>query len=228
MKGQLLLLAILAFSFLFNACSKSHSRDALVKKSAEVYIKEHMNDPSSYEFSDLKLIDSTLYKDNITFRRDSFRDEIKFDSDRLERQLSYRREIPSMYDPKDVKSLRASIEQNKKILAEIKLIEQGLGNKVNQVAAYKYLFSCRGKNAFGALILNTYVLQVTPYPECKVLGMSTDEDKVILNPNEFPGYHEMIVRYIHWLLVSWSYSCLIDCNHLVYSHSLWINAIARP
>ena len=69
---------------------KPLSRDEIVRNNVEEYLTSRMNDPESYEFVELKLFDSVLYKDNIKYRKIHFQKNIDFDSTRLEFQLMYK------------------------------------------------------------------------------------------------------------------------------------------
>ena len=99
-----------------------------------------------------------------------------------------------MYDEKEVEELKAKITKNERILMIIDSLETKLGNKKDEVASYTYVFSFRGNNALGAKILNEYILQTNPTPDFKIINMTDDKDKVYLNPNDFPGYREMIEK----------------------------------
>ncbi len=177
------------------SCSvKQPTQDDIVKKNLEEYIKEKMNDPSSYEFVKLELKDSITYNDNIEYRKDDFRRNMEYDLNSLQRQETYKAEIPSMYDEKEVEELKAKIEKNEKILSKIDSLATLLGDKKNEVASFTYLFSFRGNNALGVKILNEYVVQTNPAPDFKIINMTDDKNKIFLNPNDFPGYREMIKK----------------------------------
>ncbi|NRT14694.1 hypothetical protein HNP99_001038 [Flavobacterium sp. 28A] len=177
------------------SCSeKKPNRDEIVRKNAEEYLKEKMNDPKSYEFVKLELIDSVLYSDNIKYRKENFNKNIEDNKDEIKRKEEYKIEIPSMYDEREIEELKADIAKNEKIIAKIDSLETKLGTKKNQVASYTYVFSFRGNNALGAKILNEYILQTNPSPDFKIINMTDDKDKVFLNPNDFPGYREMIAK----------------------------------
>ena len=75
-------------------------------------------------------------------------------------------------------------------------IETSLGRRVSQVAAYKYVFRCRGKNAFGAKVLSEYFVETDPAPNFKVINVADTPGQLFVSPNNFPGYHEMIVKYL--------------------------------
>ena len=176
--------------------NKAKNQQDIVKQKAEEYAKSRMNDPDSYEFAVLQLIDSTLYRDNIKYRRDYFARDLDNDKGDLKRQLENKREFPSLYDKKAVAELREKIKRNEQIILEIDQLEKKLAGQANNVAAYKYIFTFRGKNAMGAKVLNEYILQTDPSPNYNVINMTSDDDKVFLNPNEFPGYREMITKYL--------------------------------
>lgn len=177
---------------LTSCAEKQPTQNEIVQKKVEEYVKSKMNDPKSYEFVKIELIDSVLYSDNIEYRKDNFSQNIEYDQSSLERQESYKTEIPSMYDEQEVKDLKVKIEKNKRILTKIDSLETKLGERKNEVASYTYIFSFRGNNALGAKILNEYVVQTGSAPEYKVINMTDDKDKLYLNPNDFPGYRDMI------------------------------------
>lgn len=182
----------------FTSCTeKQPTQDEIVKKNAEEYLKPKLNDPNSYEFVKLELIDSVLYSDNIKYRKERFQKDIEYDKDNLERQERYKTEIPSMYKEEEVTELNEKIAKNEKILSAIDSLETELGSRKNDVASYTYIFSFRGNNALGAKILNEYIVQTDPKPELTIKNMTDDKDKVFLNPNDFPGYREMIKKYIN-------------------------------
>jgi hypothetical protein len=192
--GSVFLLTLIGFT---SCTEKQPTQDEIVKKNAEEYLKPKLNDPNSYEFVKLELIDSILYSDNIKYRKENFQKDIEYNKENLERQASYKTEIPSIYKEEEVDELNDKIAKNDKILLAIDSLETALGSKKNDVASYTYIFSFRGNNALGAKILNEYIVQTDPKPELTINNMTDDKDKVFLNPNDFPGYREMIVKYIN-------------------------------
>jgi len=198
MKNRTTRITIGLFAFIaigLTDCSeKQPTQDEIVKKNAEEYVKEKMNDPSSYEFVKLELIDSITFSDNIEYRKNYFSRKIEYDRSSLERQERYKTEIPSMYDEKEVEDLKAKIEKNERVLFKIDSLATLLGDRKSEVASYTYIFSFRGNNALGAKILNEYFVQTGPAPEFKIINMTDDKDQIYLNPNDFPGYREMIEK----------------------------------
>ena len=133
--------------------------DEIVRNSAEEYLKDKLNDPESYEFVKLVLIDSVMYKDNIEYRRVRFKDD----------------EI---------------------VLAKIDSLVQVMNDKVDDVASFTYIFSFRAINAMGAKVLNEYYLQTGESPNYEVVNLAEGMDDIFLNPNDFPGYTEMIRKHL--------------------------------
>lgn len=167
MKTIIIVSSILFFSIvLLVACQPSAKKpltmDEMVLEKAEEYLKDKLNDPDSYEFVGLILIDSVLYKDNIECRRNIFKDR-----------------------------------DNKVLVAKIDSLEKAMGDMVNDVASYTYLFSFRSNNAMGAMVLDEYYLQTGAGPNYEVLKLAGDWDETLLTPNVFPGYNEMIRKHLN-------------------------------
>jgi hypothetical protein len=116
-----LLFGFLIFSI--TSCSnpkpKILSKEEIVRKNVEEYLKTKLNDPESYEFVELKIIDSVLYKDNIKYRTDMFESRLKREKENLESQLNYKETLPSFYNEEEVLLIESDIEKNTKILSEI-------------------------------------------------------------------------------------------------------------
>ena len=198
MKNKTARITLGLFAFIaigLTSCAKKQpTQDDIVKKNAKTYVKEKMNDPSSYEFVKLELMDSITFNENIEYRKNYFSGNMEYDQSLLERQEGHKTEIPSIYNEKDIEELKAKIEKNERILSKIDSLTTLLGDRKNEVASYTYIFSFRGNNALGAKILNEYVVQTDPAPDFKIINMTDDKDKIFLNPNDFPGYREMIKK----------------------------------
>ena len=66
---------------------------------------------------------------------------------------------------------------------------------LNDIAAFRYIFTFRAKNGFGALVLNDYFLELTPGPDYKILNIAENRDKLLVEPNGYPGQKELYSRY---------------------------------
>jgi hypothetical protein len=184
---------ILLSVFALTSCNqKPPTQDEIVKKNVEEYIKPKLNDPKSYEFVKLELADSVLFSDNVKYRRNYFQDNLE----RYREDLVYRTENPLMYDEVEIGETKEKIANTEKILIEINSLETKLGTRTNEVASYTYIFQFRGNNALGVKTLNTYYVQTGSSPELLVTNMTDDLDKIFFNPNDFPGYREMIKKYL--------------------------------
>lgn len=117
------------FATVLKSCSeKPPTQVDIVKKNVKEYIKEKMNDPSSYEYVKLELKDSITFNDNIDFRKIYIRKNMEYDLSSLERQDRYKNEIPSFYDQKNAEELNANINKNQNILSKIDYIATVLGD----------------------------------------------------------------------------------------------------
>jgi hypothetical protein len=178
-----------------SSCSvKQRNQNDIVKINAEEYIKEKMNDPNSYEFVKLELIDSTTFNENIENQKDYYSHSLKSASNSLKSQERYKTEIPSMYDAEEVEALKTKIEKNEKIIFKIDSLASILANRKNEVASYMYIFTFRGNNALGAKILNEYIVQTDPGPDFKIINMTNDPEQILTNPNDFPGFKEIFEK----------------------------------
>lgn len=178
------------------ACNNNPTQNEIVKKNAEEYVKSKLNDPSSFEFADLILVDSITYLDNINYRKEGFVKDIESGKANIESQEKYKTDMPSMYNEKTIPDLKETVKKNEKILSVIDSLETALGERKNEATSYTYTYSFRSKNALGAKVLNEYILQTDAAPSFKIINMTDDKDKVILNPNDFPGYREAVSKIL--------------------------------
>ena len=165
-------LLLTASYFLLLGCTKPEkklTRDEIIRSKVERVLFPKLNDTTSYQFVSMVLKDSTLYKDNIEWTRRDLSD-LNFEKSMLKYDRKY----------------QEVIEKQERQLVVLDSVTQVLGDQVNKVAAYTYLFSFRAKNKLGALVLGEYLLQVTPAPEFEVLAFSDKEEEMLVTPNSFP------------------------------------------
>jgi hypothetical protein len=161
----------------------------IIRKNAEEYLKKSLNDPSSYEFVSLKAFDTVRYKKNI----DEDKSEVNRDIDYAKDQIKFYTEMS--FSKKDIEQFKHDLIKKTAILKGIDSIEISMGSKVNDIAALIYIYSFRAKNAFGALVLNDYYLEITSGPDYKILNIAENSDKLSVEPNGFPGQRELYSRY---------------------------------
>lgn len=200
-------ICLIAFTVLIISCTSEMSQDDLVKSNIEIYMQENLNDPESYEFVELTLIDSVLINDNIEYRIEYFNDRISFTESQIEsrqNQIEERYLGSYLYSESqrdrfksDIEDYHSDIENIKKVLAGIDSIKVELGDEIYNVASYTYSFHYRANNEFGALVLNEHIIQTDPAPDFQVINLADNQDKVLLNPNQFPGYIELVERILY-------------------------------
>jgi hypothetical protein len=200
-----IILGLISLTILVSSCgNKKLTRDEIVRNNAEAYLKTTLNDEKSYEFVDLILLDSVTYKNNIeafklTTRQIAILDSISIETGKiiLQDNLDFNKQFPGTFSEFDLNEKKADIEKRKielnyknYIIKSCDSLVQALGNKVNDVAAYTYNLKCRAKNSFGAIILCDYLIQVDN--KDSLLKLTDDKDKLLLYPNQFPGYIKIL------------------------------------
>ena len=187
--------AVFAVAALFS-CSKSKSdeQQSIVQKNIEEHVKPKLNDPSSYEFGDLKLIDSVDYQNNINEQRNTYQTLLEFDERALEDLKKLREQDSYLYDKAQEEKVQNSVAKYKVLISKVDSIEKHMGEKVKETASYTYKYSFRGKNALGAVVLNEYFVRTSTGPDYKIVNVAEEEENLSLIPNGFPG-HEEVVKY---------------------------------
>lgn len=153
---KIILFALIAIAM--SSCTKT--KDEIAREFIESQIKEGMNDPSSYEFASMTPLDSvfSLFKNEDEAKE--IRKEINhFDikSGTFERLSEDTYSNRSVFSKQQMAEFKDSMEYYKKILAEKEAYYAEREEKYQpRMEGYKTTFSCRGKNAFGAMIKNTY------------------------------------------------------------------------
>lgn len=151
------LIAILATS-----CSKT--KDEIAREFIESQIKEGMNDPSSYEFASMTPLDSVFSELKDEKEMIELEDEIRFlkGMTKFFRSKAEDSFYKRYYSKKDIDQAKDSLDyyirKSEEKEAEMAKLES---EYIPMMVGYKTKFSCRGKNAFGAMIKNTYELVIS-------------------------------------------------------------------
>jgi DNA anti-recombination protein RmuC len=196
-KNSKLLLLAVATALLATSCfkSKKEAQQQTVQENVEAYLMPKLNDLSSYEFVSLTLVDSVNYKNNILTEKEQQQYLLTIDQEKMEREAKLKEDGSSLYNPEREIKFGDSVQKMKALIAEMDSIEQTLGKKLEETASYTYKYSFRGNNALGAKVLNEYIVQTSPGPDFKILNVTGSSDKVLLSPNGFPGYKELLKKY---------------------------------
>ena len=189
-------ISICSLTLLFLAsCSKdAPNKDKIVKDNFEEHLKPKLNDPDSYEFIEINLIDSVSYEDNIQSLKKSINQDLNYDKKSLKKQKGYKEDKPFLYNEDDVAELKNKIDKNKILLSKIDSISSDLGSKKNEIASYTYIFKFRGNNAMGAKVINQYAIQTGTAPDYKLINIAEETNEMLLTPNNFPGYDEIMAE----------------------------------
>lgn len=168
-----IILLICAITAICSCGGSDNQNEKKVREVVEAKLKTEMNDWSSYEFVSLEVLDTIKYIDNINFRKKYFKESIKREKD----------------SPINFSN---SIERDSLILIGIDSIQNLMGDKVNEDAAYLYKYKFRGKNKLGAVILEEYLIYISPNWE--IIQMTNDRKNLYDNPGGFPGYVDLVKK----------------------------------
>ena len=182
------LLIVVAIAFYSCQSEKAIlNKHAIVKVNLEKYLKPKLHDPKSYEFGELFPTDSITYKANIKYHKDYYKKNLNADLAIMEKQTAMREETK--------KEINSEIEKYRKIIAEIERIEKGLGDTVNDIASYTFVYSFNSLNISDQQGSFKYVIQTSAGPEYKILKVSENMAQVLPAPNDFPGFANMLKKY---------------------------------
>jgi PBP1b-binding outer membrane lipoprotein LpoB len=176
---------------LLSSCAKEPTFTERVKSTIEEYALKNLDDPKSYEFIELTLLDSITIGDNIEYRKEYFK-PTDYAYNMLERMESEVNAKYSLYSKEDVEKAQKDIYRKETIITAIDSLAQTLADSLNNVQAYTYLFKFRSNNKLGALTKTDVYVQITP--KLEILTITEDKDELKLNPKEFPGYIELLDR----------------------------------
>ena len=166
--------------------SSLQKKELTIQENAEKIIKAEMNDPDSFEFDKLILLDSVTYKQNIDYWRAVFELRTQLAEKALQKEIGFKTTNPRVYKEEYLQIIKDDISQKTSIVARIDSVEfQNQGN-LNDVAIYTYLYRFRANNVFGGKILNSYIIQVGGAPHFQIMGMEKS-GKDVGNYNSLDG-----------------------------------------
>ena len=171
-----IILLICAIITLYSCGGSVNQNEKKAREVVEAKLKTEMNVWSSYVFVSAEVIDTIKYIDNINFRKKHFKSRIDMES-----QL-YEKTSDEFYN----------IKKDSIILAGIDSIQNLMGDKVNEDVAYLYNYKFRGKNKLGAVVLDEYIIYISPNWE--VIQMTNDRKNLYENPGDFPGYIDLVKK----------------------------------
>jgi len=170
-----------------NKAEEILDRDGMVRKSIERKLQKEMHDPKSYEFVSLLCLDSITYRKNLEYILKDCAQSIEEDQRMHKSNSSFNRSYPGSYSKEDLEKLQLKIEKEKVLLEKCKTIGDSLGNKLNEVASYLYVFEMRGNNKMGGKVLQEYYVQTSNEHPYVIYNMATEVSELILAPGTLPG-----------------------------------------
>lgn len=162
--------------------------EEIIRKSAEVKLQELLNDPKSYEFVSLSILDTIRIKDNLTKFQNSYKSDLAFSNSMLKIETDRKNDpyLKSYYKSTEEEKYKEEITHHLEHINRIDSIVSAMGEKTSDPAAFLYLLKFRSKNAFGALVIGSVYLQTLP--DYSIINMTSEEGKLFAYPGEFPEY----------------------------------------
>jgi hypothetical protein len=192
--------------FIFVSCESEKTKEDIIRKKIEEGILPNMNDPKSYEFVSIAIIDSSTYRENIDnklMQLEAIRDypliiDLKKDMISLDEELyrldksHYKDLVEARQELEDIKTEQKNFEMLVKEVDSLKLTLENL----DKTAVYLIEFKMRGNNSFGAKILNTYYFQVGISPDYEIYGYVDELDGFSqLNFNSIPWIFDLMMKH---------------------------------
>jgi len=154
----------------------SCSNESKMKSEIKAYLEKTAKDPKSYEFVDLKILDtvtvSKLIKNEITKNINDNQLLIDDNSGQMDLINKY----PSLDNSEQYANIEINLKEIKRLDTEHKKLELDLKKEANNkdVLGYVVKHNCRLKNGFGALDLASYYVEFDK--DFKLLALDKDID----------------------------------------------------
>lgn len=147
-------IALIFLIVLIVSCNSTSLQDSIVKNKIETSILETLDDPSSYEFVNLKLIDSVTHRNNYEIHK------------------SIIDNVPNHYAKQ---GMLRELNAIKNSLSHY--------NQLDKVVAYKYILTFNIKEETGEKVLNEVYLQTGIAPEFEIIDVTPNLIEVNITPN---------------------------------------------
>lgn len=190
---QLLSVILIALSFMY--CAKSEKD--IVRKNVESVVINKLNDPKSYEFVEIQLIDSFSNRDAIDYRIEQAESWLDYKKSRIDDLEKYKNDkgLSSLFKQDEYDKYLNEYSQDKAKIDELKELKKNKNDILDNIVSYTYSYSFRGNNALGAKILNTYYIQTDASEQRNIINIAENEKKIYLNPVDIEGYKEILNKY---------------------------------
>ena len=205
---KLFLFSLVASMMLLYSCGRS--KEDIVRSNVEDLILPLMDDPRSYEFASIELIEQLTNYQLIAQKIDDYDHAIAIaqilldgDLSRQERMREHRESGSTvLFNQADYERVSAQIvaaqgriERNTNIIAALENLKANFGETLHDVAANTFRFSFRGANALGATVLNTIYVQTDNTSEFNIVYLADTRDELLSVPVEVEGWANILSRY---------------------------------
>ncbi len=182
LKNQLkFTLSFLLISCISFSCSKFPKSE--IQEAIEKVIIPQLDDPSSYEFASLQVLDTIRFCDNIQIDRDHFTSMINSSKKNIE---YYKGRKGGIIDYEE------NLSNYTQLLEAVNATEKQLGETANNIAAFYCEYKFRFNNSHGQPKLHTLYIQITPKPDFEILAIKENEQGKLLNaPGNYPGRNDI-------------------------------------
>jgi hypothetical protein len=142
-------ITILGLGILMVSCNSNESK---MKSGIKEYLEKNAKDPKSYEFVELKILDTVTIGELYKRKVENNELEMEVENDNIVFQNKLLNDFPSLPSDEGMASIKQSEEEIIKVTKQLELNKKNINNKeiVGYVATHKY----RLKNGFGALDLS--------------------------------------------------------------------------
>ncbi|PHS51628.1 MAG: hypothetical protein COB01_09665 [Lutibacter sp.] len=183
-------LTLLLIIFSLISCDKNLTKKEIIKKQTFDFLKNNLNDPNSYEFVNLELIDSVS-------KKDSMKTLIQLNNKKIIRNIKSIKFYNSVNSKKDriieLKKNNKDIEnQNIDLYGKLKIKKND-----NEIISYTYLLKYRTKNELGASVLYEQYLIAGTNPDYMIIQIinNTDEIKSLHKPESLMSFKDQRERF---------------------------------
>ena len=190
---KVILLSLIATSLFLSSCG-SKSKEDIVRRNIEYVLIPTMNNPRSYEFAALELINTistndvfdeiiNIYYDNVRFEiellnlRVDIGEELLRNDPLLQSAFSQRE---NERNRENVKSSIARMNDAKSRLSEtISKIDELRIDIEERDVSHTFRFSYRGTNTMGAIVLNALYVQTDTSRDFNILHIAENKDDIL-------------------------------------------------
>lgn len=176
---SLFIMCCIAFS-----CSKSPKSE--IQEAIEKIILPQLDDPSSYEFASLQILDTIKYEDNINHDKFLFEKTINDNNDIISRfKKIHQRENEEVLNFR-LSNEMSAVRVYSKAIEILDSIENGI--QTDKICAYTCCYKFRSNNGLGNLTLNTLYIEISPLLQnYNILNIQNEIEKLSPTPGDYPN-----------------------------------------